>query len=275
MNIQEYISSGIVESYVLGLADQEERAEFERMCAAHHEVREAREAFEISLEQYARKHAIQPSKKIKSKIFAEIDIETDQSYHHPDFMQPVVDETDRTSIPSVTCWIRYLAVASVILLVISVALNVYYFNKYLTYKNQLLASLQQFASNKQILQTKLQEYQKAFEWMKNPNMAIVKMPGVPSSPDPNSATTVYWDTQTKDVYLMVNKLPVPNPDQQYQLWALVDGKPVDAGVFDVKEGILVVKMKNIPKAEAFAVTLEKRGGNPTPTMDKMYVMGKV
>ena len=53
MNIQEYISSGIVESYVLGLASTEERLEFEQLCAAHAELRQAREAFEQSLEQQA------------------------------------------------------------------------------------------------------------------------------------------------------------------------------------------------------------------------------
>ena len=49
--MQEYILSGIVESYVLGIASPEESAEFERMCAAHQEVRAARNAFEIQLEQ--------------------------------------------------------------------------------------------------------------------------------------------------------------------------------------------------------------------------------
>jgi anti-sigma-K factor RskA len=37
----------------------------------------------------------------------------------------------------------------------------------------------------------------------------------------------------------------------------------------------MMKMKNMPKAEAFAITLEKRGGSPEPSMDKLYVMGKV
>jgi len=33
-------------------------------------------------------------------------------------------------------------------------------------------------------------------------------------------------------------------------------------------------MKNTPRAQAFAITLEKRGGSPTP-QGKMYVLGKV
>jgi anti-sigma-K factor RskA len=130
-------------------------------------------------------------------------------------------------------------------------------------------------SNNQLLQTRLLEYEKAVELMKDPDMAIVKMPAIAASPDPTSATTVYWDTVTKDVFLAINKLPTHDADHQYQLWAMVDGKPVDAGVIDMKEGPGMVKMKNIRRAQAFAITLEKKGGSPAPSLDKLYVMGKV
>jgi anti-sigma-K factor RskA len=106
-------------------------------------------------------------------------------------------------------------------------------------------------------------------------MAIVKMTGVATSPDPSSIATVYWNMDSKTVYLFVNQLPKPVVDKQYQLWAIVDGKPVDAGVFDLEEGVSFVKLKTIPKAEAFAITLEKKGGSLSPTMSAMYVMGKV
>ena len=42
---------------------------------------------------------------------------------------------------------------------------------------------------------------------------------------------------------------------------------------DVKNS--VQKMKPFAKADAFAITLEKKGGSPSPTMEAMYVMGKV
>ena len=58
MNTQEYISSGIVESYVFGLASQEEKIEFERMAETHPEVKAAREAFEIALEKQALSEAV-------------------------------------------------------------------------------------------------------------------------------------------------------------------------------------------------------------------------
>lgn len=277
MNIQEYISSGIIESYVLGLADEAERTEFERLAAEHPEIREAREAFELSLEASASAGSITPPAHIKSKIFSAIGMEASQGavtapetrYEAPPKIEAKVVRRDFT---------RFLAAASVILLLMSTALNFYFFSRYQEYNQKYLGLIQdqtELASHNQILQTRLLEYEKAVEMMKDPNMYVVKMPAIPNGPDSSSATTVYWDTRTRDVYLAINNLPEPSAGQQYQLWAIVDGKPVDAGVFDMKDGAGMTKMKNIPKAQAFAITLEKKGGSPAPSMDKMYVMGKV
>ena len=71
------------------------------------------------------------------------------------------------------------------------------------------------------------------------------------------------------------KMPVNDSARQYQLWALVGGKPVDLGVFDADAATKDMKeMESIAAAAAFAVTLEKRGGSPAPTMDEMMVIGK-
>ena len=281
MNIQEYISSGIVESYVLGLADHEERAEFERMCAAHAEVKKARELFELALEEQAMTNAITPAKNIKSKIFAEIEIEREMiSTTANDQMLSVPAEAATRPVAKVVSvgWQRYIAAASIALLLISTALNFYFFNQYQSYSNRyeaLLAQQADLAKNNDVLRTRLDTYENTLAMLRDPDMAVIKMPGtnVPTSPDSNSVATVYWNTRSKDVYLMVNNLPQPPSDQQYQLWAIVDGQPIDAGVFDVQNTAELLRMKNMPRAQVFAVTLEKRGGSTTP-QGPMYVMGK-
>jgi anti-sigma-K factor RskA len=282
VSIQEYISSGIIESYVLGLADPGERAEFERMSTAHPEVRQAREAFELSLEEYVMLNQVQPSAKVKSNIFSTIGLnrQQDSSQTLPDENRkfPVLSHSASEHVTRLARWQRFIAAAAVILLLLSTALNFYFYKKYRDYNERydaLVLSESRLASNNRILETRLLEYEKAVDGMKNPNMAIIQMPAIPTSPDPSSITTVYWDKVSKDVYLSISQLPVPANDQQYQLWAMVDGVPVDAGVFDIKEGPGMIKMKNIPRAQAFAITLEKKGGNAKPSLDKLYVMGKV
>ena len=91
---------------------------------------------------------------------------------------------------------------------------------------------------------------------------------------PNMLADVYWHT-SKKVFLEMKNLPAAPSGKQYQLWAIVDGKPVDMGMYSAKADSTVQEMKSVDNAQAFAITLEKEGGNPTPTMEEMYVMGTI
>jgi anti-sigma-K factor RskA len=125
VNIQEYISGGIVESYVLGLADEAERAEFEQMCAQHAEVRAARDAFELSLEQHAMAAAVPPPAHVRDTVLQQLAAGPDTAEGKT--AAPVVQmrPVKRSAMPVA---IRYVAAASIVLLAGSIGLNVYYFN---------------------------------------------------------------------------------------------------------------------------------------------------
>jgi anti-sigma-K factor RskA len=274
VNIQEYISSGIVESYVLGLASDAERTEFEQMCAQHAEVMAARDAFELSLEQHCLAAAVAPPALIRETVLQQLASgATDGKSAAPVVqMRPV----KRSPLPVA---MRYVAAASIVLLVGSIGLNVYYFNKYRDFSqryDQLVAQQTELAKNNGVMQTRLNNYEQMVQAFNSPFMAQIKMEGsaVEASPAPDGKATVLWDTRTKDVYLMVNNLPQPQAGMQYQLWAIVDNQPVDAGMLNMDKGHMMVKMKNIPRAQLFAITLEQEGGSSTPK-GKMYVMGKV
>lgn len=276
MNTQEYISSGIVESYVLGLASQEEAAEFERACATYPEVRAAREAFELSLEQQLLANAVPPPAGLLDDIFTAaginnssttVEIDPNGSPTFP--VDPVAPQAPVVTMQRTPSF-GWMAAAALILLIGSAALNFYLYRQYEGVKAEQAA----LASQNREVMDRIAEAEKSLALLKDPANQPVIMNGVGNSPD--AKATVYWNTNTKDVYLLVNNLPVPEAGKQYQLWALVDGKPVDAGVFEVDPtGNLVTKMKNIPQAQAFAVTLEKKGGSPTPTLTAMYVMGQI
>jgi anti-sigma-K factor RskA len=272
VNIQDYISSGIVESYVLGLASNEEQLEFEQLCASHAALRQAREAFEISLEHHALDTAVAPPASIKQKIWNDLNLDTNSA---PVINMQQTDNKIQSPAPVRSIgFAKFLAAASIILLVGSTLLNFYFYSQYkssVAKLDELIASNQQLADNRNIMQAKLQQYEASFDMIKDSNMAVIAMKGQPVAPQ--GLTTVYWNKQTRDVYLLVNNLPLPGVGKQYQLWAIVDGVPVDAGLLETNAPIAFVKMKNIPKAQAFAITLENTGGNKTPTMP-IYVVGK-
>jgi anti-sigma-K factor RskA len=270
VNLQEYILSGIVESYVLGLASPEESAQFERMCAEHSEILAARKAFENELESALYQQRMEPPRELKSRIFSEIGMEKSRDANKNPPNKP-------TLVPR-TGFARYVAAASLTLLVGSILLNFYLLSQYkktIAKNEELIAQQTQVASANRVMQAKLLNYENAVSLMKDPLMKVIKLPGIPTSPDPSSMATVYWNTESKNVYLLLNRLPKPLANKQYQLWAIVEGKPVDAGIFNMDEGVSFVRLKTIPKAEAFAITLEKKGGSTVPNMDAMYVMGKV
>lgn len=90
----------------------------------------------------------------------------------------------------------------------------------------------------------------------------------------NSSVTILWNKMNEQVFLALGKLPTPPENKQYQLWAVVNGAFVDMGVFDTATTEFQ-KMKTIADAQAFAITLEQKGGSLTPTLSEMYVIGNV
>lgn len=258
MNIQEYISSGIVESYVLGLASPEERNEFEQMCTQHPLVLQARTDFELAMEKQAMENAIAPSAGTRSKILEQI-VTGDAAAK----VAPIASAPVRS-----LNWLKYAAAACLILLAGSIYYNITLINKNKDLQNNYDNTV-----------TKLSSLQKDIDVLKeNPNVKMAAMKGLDVSPQ--SYATVYWDTTSHDVYLMMNNLPKPASDKQYQLWAFLDGKPIDIGLIDnkyfIKENALLVKAKNIQHAQAFAITLEKIGRKDisVPQGD-VYVLGKL
>lgn len=279
MDIQAYIASGVVESYVLGLATNEERAELEQLLPQHPELQDALTDFEQSLENFHQTQAVVPPPAIKANLMAQLadEFATDTtSLTTP--TAPVVqlnhNNTSTAKVRSMQLW-RNVAAAMVALLVGSVALNVYYYNAaneaQQTVKN-LISQNNSLQASIDATQVRMQEMNNGFKLMADPNVLTVKLTAAANELNGNAAT-VFWDSRTKDVFVMNTALAPAPAGKEYQLWAIVDGVPVDAGMMGkCAEG--VCKMKNIQKAQAFAISLEDAGGNPTPK-GTIYVLGKV
>ncbi len=70
--VEQFINSGILESYILGLSSAEETTEVLTMMAAHIEVREAVTSLELMLESYAQQQAQVVDPVVKSFLMAKI-----------------------------------------------------------------------------------------------------------------------------------------------------------------------------------------------------------
>jgi mannose-6-phosphate isomerase-like protein (cupin superfamily) len=95
MNVNEYIASGILETYVLGIAAEDERAEVEKMAAAHPEIRNEIAAISDVMEKYAMKNAVAPHPNIRPLLMATIDYtERLQNGEAPSF-PPILNENSK------------------------------------------------------------------------------------------------------------------------------------------------------------------------------------
>lgn len=269
MNTKEYISSGIIESYILGLASPEEAGILECVIKNNAEVRAAFEEAQKTLEDLATAQAVLPPDDLKSKIWNKIQQEQTSVEIKPVVSKniPAAKDQEEVRIQGNNNWKVY-AIAASILFLISIAGHLFWMNSQSETKKQIT----KLESEKQSQDIALQKMQQKWQMLSHPDMQMVKLKGVEKHPD--SKAVVFWDKSTKEVYLNAESLPKAPAGMQYQLWAIADGKPVSAGMY-TEDKDSKIALSHIDKAQAFAITLEKQGGSEAPTMENMYVMGEI
>jgi anti-sigma-K factor RskA len=282
--IKAYIESGVLELYVLGDMSVEEKAEVEAMASKHAEVKAELEDIERSMQMYADAYAIEPADELRDRVLNSLVTNLADDRNLPDSKvqqrhQHLVDNVVplHQAKPTVSSFYKYGFAASVLLLCLSLgALTVVY--------NQLHSANGQLSDLRIALQQQNQKFTNEVS-LKNdelsvyrdPSFKLIQLKGTPKSPA--SALTIAWSPKRKKVMIDMKdvKLPATDKDHQYQLWVIANGKPVDLGVFDGSEAESadMKLMKSTETAQAFAVTIEPRGGSVNPTMDQMVVMASL
>jgi anti-sigma-K factor RskA len=266
----EVISSGLLESYVLGTCNAEETAMINALCKEHPELLKEIEAIESSLIDFSAKIAPPIQSDIKEKIEKQLKFNSEESS-----VAKVIsinnERENRLNIYKVGI------AASLLLFFTSLMYNVQ-LNRKLTKANVELAQLNQtksyLADELQIQQTSLKAMGEELQVLANPMVKTIALKGMNSLEQKKAM--IHMNMETDEVYFNASTLPNSPSDKQYQLWAIVDGKPVDAGMINMNSTAQVFqKMKSIKGAQAFAVTIENMGGSAIPTMETMCLLGNV
>ena len=265
MNTREYIESGVLELYIFDQLSDAEKIEVEGMCAKYPEVQAELDAIQGAVNGYAKSFSRNPDPALRGQILSQLDL---KDAHEPKVI-PMNSSGSGTY--------RWLAAASVALFIISGAVNLYLYNKYQNISGQL-AELQSknsvLADNNVHLTKQISAVTDDLTVVSSPSNVKVELAGLPLSP--TAKALIFWDKERKATYINTSELPPLAQEKQYQLWAIVDGKPVDLGVLpsDSKQTALI-KVKDVSAPQAFAITIEPKGGSVNPTMDQMIVLGKL
>ena len=274
--VKAYIESGILELYVLGQLSAPESNEVEEMANKYSEVKAEILAIELVMENYAQHNSIVPSDKLESQLFDTLGLKNTEEI----IVEPKIVSLYNTTNDGKVTKLRYALVACSILLAISLG-ALFSAHKELKDANFQIASLstdnEKFASTASQLKFENAGMENRIAMTETDEWTTIKLAGVQNSQ--KAKMFVYWNKNNKNILINYAAMSLPKTDQshEYQLWALVDGKPVSLGVFASNENAkeAVKQMDTIQKAQAFAVTVEPTGGSVTPTMEKMVVMGAI
>ena len=272
MNVTEYIASGILESYVMGAVSDQERREVECLSSIYPDIRRELDQLSEVLEDYALLHSVEPPAAVRTKLLEQINFGKPEQETQETVVRPM--PVQYSSSP--TFRVSWVVAASMGLLVL---LFSFYLLSQLRTNQKTLADVR---TNNSTLQSELRQVrerefqdQERLAVLQRAGMRVIQLRG--NEKAPNGDMLVYWNTQTKQISVDIKSLPKLPSNQQYQLWSMVGGKPVDAGVFNGPESSQLFQRLNrlVGKADAFAVTVEKRGGSPTPTLSTLLAVAPV
>ncbi len=297
MTPKNLIQSGLLELYALDLCSPEEKMQVEEAMAQDEAVRKEYDEICEALDMLAVESSTDVPASLKEKVMASLEdsfeAEILQQKREPKAepeklkiqatVEPTplsVESTSPTSgggvVVELNRW-RWMAAASVALLALSIGLNVKFFSDVRNAEEQIGLLLQDkflLSDENGTLQTEYKMLKEQYSFFERDNLVSATLKGTPNNEDKEAL--VFWDKAKGDVFLVANNLPPLGKDEQYQLWAIDNEKPVGAGLIpqNHEEGA-AFKMSNISSSQAFAITIEKAGGAESPTLEKMVVVAAI
>jgi len=283
-NIQERYEE-LLAGYVLGTLTRTELVEFhalkDRGLAAG--TMSVEEAQNLLAELPEALHASAPSPRLKEKILAKAFVETPPEADiipFPSIQNPKSKIENRVQLPA-------LAWAAILLLALTnagmfvqtlrlhnqfkdVALQNKKLRHDLTIVSNQAGDLQKMKLELSRVKLELAHQNNMNEMLTNPTVQVSNMKGTKT----DCRARVYYDPEARIVLVCSSSLPDLAPDKDYQLWAMVSGKPVSVGVLKTRKGnafqLNVAPSVPLDQAKTFAISMEPAGGMPKPTGEIVF-----
>ena len=264
--------------YIFGYLSLEDERRVEAAIAQDPELEAEYLKVQEALAGFSGGFAKEPSSKVKDAIMAEIKADAAQSGVQPEAKVIEMKQPKAAKKAGGAGLLKGLAIAASFALLFSLGLNYFQYQE-INKQKDLLAYLQSERSDLQSNLVSLsKESEQAIEELahiKAFNNVQVTLNGTEKAPD--AFAEIWWNPATKDIFLHKCNLPPAPESHTHQLWAIVDGKPVDMGIFNTsnEEVAGIQHMGVVKEASAFAITIEKEGGAVNPTLEEMIVIGEI
>ena len=261
MDTKECIESGILELYVYGLLSETENLEVSFMAKNSPEINAEIIAIEKGIvalsSSFSPFHSVSNFEKIKEKL--------ELKYAKVIEMKPT------------TNWSQYIGWAAAVLLLAGIGFQYMQMDQNNSQVANATIEKSKLEKEIKILALKNKTNETTLAIVRDVKNTVVALGGQAVAPE--SFAKVYWNQETKKVYIDASGLPEPPDGMVYQVWALKLNPltPTSIGLlekYDSNEQKLFA-VNNADQAEAFGITLEPAGGSLSPTMEQLYTLGKV
>lgn len=258
MDINSYISSGILELYVAGQLSEKENKDVYDLMLKHPEI--LQEVLQIEAALIKLSNSLAPDRPIDYELIK----------NHLTNTNSKVVTLNKTSK-----WITYSGWAAAVI----VGAGLFWT---LNQKQQLETDITTINTEKEFLEIQIEESRDKLAETKNllnviRDRNIIKVPLEGQAAFPNTYATVYWDESNDQVYLDLQGLPEPPEGKVYQVWSLILDPltPTSLGTIDdfLQDDNKIFKLENANKSQAFGITLEPAGGSVSPTLEQLYTLG--
>lgn len=261
MDKEQFLASGLLEQYVLGLTSTQETAEVERWLRQHPELKEEVSAMQGALEKYSLAQGIKPPPHLKSKILHQIDSDGPEN-----LLQ--VEPNNQSALLIRRSWTRFvwpaIAAAATVALVFTLLRN-----------NAMVHDLRD--AQEELVQTKAvceEEAQRFQAFIQHPATKKIMIKGVERAPD--LAVAVFWNPEEKLAFVDTSTLPsAPPASKQFQIWADVEGEMINLGLLKSAPQDTLLPIAFLQKAESLNITLEPEGGSPHPHVEDLVASSPI
>lgn len=279
MDLKAYMTSGMLELYVLGLASDKERLEVERLAEQYPELKKEISTIRKALDEYAKLHGVQPPDEVRQTLEKRLD---DPSELPAESARPV-----RKSAPGVERkrfrleWKHLFAIAAVLMTIVAIGMTVLTFD----YSDRLAVAKSTNVELKEDLgelQAERVELKKAntglqekLSFLTSINTRQVRLNATRRAK--GATVLIYWNDDQQRAFAQWEQLPDLPEGMKYRLWAvarrnfepLTDIETVASPPGEIQQVVFV------PGATSFVVTMEKADGPDYPNLSRMFLQGSL
>lgn len=245
MNKEQFLNTGLLEQFVLGLTSPEEDKIVQEHLLRFPELNNELNALHQAMEQYALQHSIPPP---KSQFPAET-LEANAYVAADDYRFN---------------W-------SLLTAVLLACLSFYLFRSNQQQQKNILQIEAEHAALKtycQASQDKVQAQLLILDKIQHPNTQSIVLAGTAIAP--SHFAIAYWNPTLKEGWLDPTKLPILPKGKQFQVWADINGEMISIGLIPPNSRELI-SIAYLAGAESINITEEALGGAEHPNVSLLTV----